>query len=347
MNRLIIIDGHAILHRAYHALPVTLTTSKGEIINAAFGFTSMVIRVINDLKPTHFVVCFDRPTPTFRNELFADYQSQRPKMDNELIGQIDLVHKVIAEMGIQIFEMDGYEADDLIGTIVQKLKTQNSKLNSSTRSGLTLNKVECVKTTGQNSKVEDNFETIIVTGDKDILQLVDENTKVYLPVKGLSESKMYGEKEVKEKYGIKPSQIVDYKALVGDPSDNYPGVPGIGPKSAARLVIEFGTLEDIYSKINFVRNEKVRKLLLDNQESARMCKKLAQIVKDAPIEIDPDKVKLGNMLKPNIVRLFEELEFRSLIPRLGGNIKKHKTDNNEHLTNKINKKDCSSQISLF
>jgi DNA polymerase I len=321
MNKLVIIDGHAILHRAYHALPITMTTSKGEIVNAVYGFTSMILRVINDLKPSHFVVCFDLPTLTFRNELFKEYQSQRPKTDQELISQIEKVHEVVKLMGIQIFEMDGYEADDLIGTIATKVQR------------------------AEFGKEREMTETIIVTGDRDMLQLVNGMTKIYMPVKGLSESKMYGEKEVEVKYGIKPSQIVDYKALVGDPSDNYPGVSGIGPKTAAKLISEYGTLDALYEKVDLVRNEKIKKLLVDHKESAIISKKLAGIVKDAPIEPDLEKLKLGNLLKPEIVTLLEELEFRSLIPRLGGKIK---VKNQEvRITNQESNKNNADQISLF
>jgi DNA polymerase I len=331
MNRLIIIDGHAILHRAYHALP-PLTNSKGELVNAVFGFTSMLIRVINDLKPTHMVVCFDLPTPTFRNALFKEYQSQRPKMDKELSDQINLVHKVVTEMGIKIYEMDGYEADDLIGTLA-------TKANES--------RVLPHRQAGKNQE-SGTSEVIIVTGDRDMLQLVDEHTKIYMPVKGLSESKMYGEHEVEEKYGIKPEKVVDYKALVGDPSDNYPGIPGIGPKSAVKLINEYGSLDGIYSNIDLIKNEKLKKLIIDNKESAEISKKLAGILKSAPIEVDFEKLKLGNLLKPNIVALFEELGFRSLIPRLGGNNKEKKTEKKEQKTKNMEQKtDNNKQISIF
>lgn len=285
MNRLVIIDGHAILHRAYHALP-SLITSKGVVVNAVYGFTSMLLRVIETLKPTHLVVAFDTPEPTFRNKLFKDYQIQRPKADEEFISQIDTVKNVVSEMGIPMFEKAGFEADDVIGTIAAKADTD---------------------------------EVVIVTGDRDMLQLVDDKTKIYMPVKGLSESKLYGKDEVEEKYGIKPSQVVDYKALVGDASDNYPGVAGIGPKTASSLLQRFQTLEQIYKKIQEIDSEKVKKALDDNLASAEMAKKLATIFCGVPVEFSIEKCKLPNLDRPNVHHLLEELEFRTLIPRLSPN----------------------------
>lgn len=297
MDRLVIIDGHAILHRAFHALP-PLLTKKGEEVNAVFGFTSMLLRVIADLKPTHLIVTFDRPTPTFRKALYVGYQSKRPKMDEGLVSQIENVHKVVEVMGIPIFEMDGYEADDVIGTLAFQA------------SGL--------KIKNQKSKLEKEIEVIIVTGDRDILQLVDEMTKVYMPIKGISQSKLFGEREVEEKFGITSSQIIDYKALVGDASDNYPGVSGVGPKTASLLLTRYKTLEEIYIHIGEIESERLRKTLAENSESAAMAKKLATIVKDVPITINLEKSKLKNIDRPHVHQLFEELEFRSLITRLSG-----------------------------
>lgn len=290
-KRLVLIDGNAILHRAYHALPL-LTTSKGDLINAVFGFCSMLLKVIADLRPTHLAVCFDRPEPTFRQEIYEDYQAQRPKMEEELTSQLKLVKKVVKAIKIPIYEVPGFEADDVIGTLGNQAIRQSG-----------------------------NQEVIIVTGDRDILQLVDQNIKVYLPVKGLSQAKLYGEREVKEKYGIKPKQIVDFKALVGDPSDNYPGVRGIGPKTAKELLISFKTLEQIYQNLKKIKgkvkvSDKVLKALVEDKEQAELAKKLAKIVTDAPVKLDLKKCKLGRLDNKQVRELFEELEFRSLIPRL-------------------------------
>lgn len=344
MQKLVIIDGHAILHRAFHALP-PLTNSKGELINAVYGFISMLLRVVEDLHPTHLVVTFDRPKPTFRKKIFKEYQAKRPEMDEGLKPQIETVHRVVKGMGISIFEMDGYEADDVIGTIVNKCKVQSAILRQAQDSTEPSRSTKC-KITDKNAKIPEEWVSIVVTGDRDILQLVGKHTKVYMPVKGLSESRMYGEAEVVQKFGIKPSQVVDYKALMGDSSDNYPGVPGIGPKTAGGLLKEFKTLEDIYSHLDQIKSEGIRKKLAENKESALMAKKLATIVCNVPIEIDLKKLTLGNLLKPNIVNLFEELEFRSLIPRLGrgGGSKNHDA---RIMNQESKRKKDDGQISLF
>lgn len=318
MKRLVLIDGHAILHRAYHALPPLMTT-KGEQVNAVFGFVSILLRVIHDLKPTHLVVAFDTPSPTFRNKIFKDYQAQRPKMDKELIPQIGIVHRVVEDLGIPIFELDGYEADDVLGSLAKQASISN------------------------------NLDVVIVTGDRDILQLVNEKVKVYMPVKGLSESKLYGEKEVEEKYRIASRQIVDYKALAGDQSDNYPGVAGVGPKTASVLLTRFQTLEEIYQHIDTIENEHLRKKLQESEESAELAKKLATIVTDVPVVFDPEKCTLLDFDRPNVRKLFEELEFRSLIPRLSGSnkqaieSKKQKAKSEKQTV----EKDNVQQIKLF
>lgn len=318
MNRLVIIDGHAILYRAFHALP-PLTTSDGKLVNAVFGFISILLKVIHDFKPTHFIVTFDTPKATFRNKLFEEYQAKRPKMDDGLIPQVEIVHKVVREMGLPIFEMDGYEADDVIGTVAQS---------------------------AMDKKID---EVVIVTGDRDILQLINRSVKVFMPVKGLSEGKLYGEKEVVEKFGIKPEQIIDYKALVGDSSDNYPGVAGIGPKTARSLLNRFATLEQIYKQIDQIDSDKVKKALSENVNSAEMAKKLATIESAVPIDIDLSKCKLPDLDRPNIHHVLEELEFRSLIPRLGIGIKKQETYNIKHKTGNTKQKilNENKQISLF
>src|SRR3989344_3525742 len=201
MNKLVLIDGNAILHRAYHAIP-PLTSRTGEPINAVYGLVSMLLKTIDDLKPSHLAVCFDRPEPTFRKKIYQAYQAQRPETEESLSSQFAKAKEVLDSMRIKIFEMPGYEADDLIGTIAEK----SVKIN----------------------------EVVIVTGDRDILQLVDDRKKirVFMPIVGLSNGRVFKEEDVFSKLGVLPNQIIDYKALVGDASDNYPGVFGIGPKTA-------------------------------------------------------------------------------------------------------------------
>ncbi len=253
MSKLILIDGNAILHRAYHALP-PLTTKRGEPINAVYGFISMLLRVIQDLKPTHIVVAFDRKEPTFRHKEYKQYQAHRPETDKNLISQFDKARRVIDAFGIPFYDKAGFEADDVIGTLV---KQAEKKLD----------------------------EIIIVTGDKDILQLVTEKTKVYLPVRGLSDAKLMETEDVVEKMGVRPDQVDDYKALVGDPSDNYPGVPGVGPKTATKLLAEYETVENVYKNIDKIQ-ERVAKKLKEGKDLAIVSQKLATIVTNVPVKLD-------------------------------------------------------------
>lgn len=280
MNKLVLIDGNAILHRAFHALP-PLTTRSGEPINAVYGLVSMLLRVITDLKPTHIAVCFDTPEPTFRNKVFEKYQAQRPQTLNELITQFAKARRVIDAFGIPYFEKPGYEADDVIGTIANRVKE----------------------------------EVVIVTGDKDILQLVTPRVKVYMPVAGLSEGKLMDEEEVLKKMGIKASLIDDYKALVGDASDNYPGVPGIGPKTAIKLLNEFGTLDNIYKNLSRIP-QRTAEVLKKGRESAKVSKKLATIVKNVPVKIKIEDCGKWDVDSRRVLALFAEYGFKTLTERV-------------------------------
>ena len=285
--RLVIIDGNAVLHRAYHALP-PLTTRSGEIGNAVYGFISMLYRVKVELKPDYLTICFDRPKPTFRQAIFVGYQAKRPKMDEELAGQIEKVHEVVSAMKIPIYEIDGYEADDVIGTLVCKVKSQKSKV-----------------------------KTVIVTGDRDLMQLVNGDVELYMPTKGISEAKLYGEKEVEEKFGVKTRQFIDYKALIGDSSDNYCGVSGIGPKTASKLLVEYNTLENIYHNLHKLP-EIVRQKLESGKDSAELAKKLAAIMLDVPIQFNLEEAKLDSLATPEAIEVLKKLEFHSLLKRLPG-----------------------------
>lgn len=311
MKRLIVIDGNAILHRAYHALP-PLTNKKGEPTNALYGFSSMLLRVIADLHPEYLVVTFDTPEPTFRNKLYKDYQAKRPETEDNLISQIGKVHQLVEDLGIVSFALPGFEADDVIGTLSEQAK-------------------------------EHDLETIIVTGDRDMLQLVDEKTKIYMPVKGLSESKMYGTREVEEKYRLLPSQITDLKALTGDSADNYPGVTGIGPKTAAFLLQNFQTLEGIYEAIKKNKfpvkiPDKVYKALTEGYEQAQLCKKLATIVRDVNVDFDLEKAK-WHANNQKIGKVLGDLGFKSLAKRV--------RDNKAGEKQKEIKKENENQLGLF
>lgn len=279
------IDGNAVLHRAYHALPSSLTTKNGQPINAVYGFVSMLLRVIQDLKPTHVVVAFDTAKPTFRHAEYVGYQAQRPRTDSELSSQFEVCYSVLEAMNIPIYKMERFEADDVIGTIAYQLKGVD--------------------------------EVVIVTGDRDILQLVDDdkNIKVYMPIRGLTDAKLYGEKETVERMGIKPSQIIDYKALVGDPSDNYPGVSGIGPKTAIGLIEKYGDVDTIYKHLGEIA-EKTSKKLAIGAEAAGVSRKLATIVKDVPITFKLEEAAKWDVDSDQTLKAFEKIGFRTLTKRV-------------------------------
>jgi DNA polymerase I len=320
-TKLILIDGNAILHRAYHALP-PLTTRAGEPINAVYGLVSMLLKIVEDLKPTHLAVCFDRKEPTFRKIEFKDYQAHRPETDKELISQFEKARTVLASMNIEKYEKPGYEADDLIGTIATRA-AENSKSEFLISEKITNSKF-------QNSNDLKVDEVVIVTGDKDIMQLVDDqkNIKVYLPVKGLSVAVLMGERQVKEKLGVGPKQIPDYKALVGDPSDNYKGVPGIGPKTAVGLLEKFGNFENVYTNLHEIP-QSTREKLIGGRESGELSLKLAKIVRDVEMEFNLENLKKWNIGSPDNIELFEKYGFKTLtgrVKKLGENmIKENQT----------------------
>lgn len=297
MTRLVLIDGNAILHRAFHALP-PFTTPDGKLVNAVYGFTSMLLKIVSDLKPTHIAVAFDRAAPTFREQIFKEYQAKRPEMDETLVPQIALVHELLAAFGIGIFEKDGFEADDVIGTLARE----------GVKNGLD--------------------QVIIVTGDRDLLQLVGDKVKAYMPMKGLSEAKLFGEAETRERLGVSPKQIPDYKALAGDPSDNYPGIIGIGPKSAASLLAEFVTIENLLAAVkdNDNRFQKlpqgVQDKLCTGVESAVMSHTLAQVKTDVPLEIDFKKLETKSLDTPEARTELAKFNFKSLLKRLTGKTEK-------------------------
>lgn len=289
MKRLVLIDGNAILHRAYHALP-PLTAPDGSLVNAVYGFTSMILKLFHDLAPTHLAVTFDRPAPTFRKKLYRDYQAQRPEMEKDLSSQVATVHDVVASFGLPTFEVDGYEADDVIATLVSKAK----------RAGID--------------------QVIIVTGDRDLLQLVDDHVFVYMLVRGLTDAKLYDRDEVKTRLGITPAQIPDYKALAGDASDNYPGVPGIGPKTAAQLLSDFQTLDALYriaeGKKHGLLPEVLVLKLKKGRKSAMLGKQLAQVRTDVPIKSTLANTAIESLNTPKAREKLAELDFQSLLKRL-------------------------------
>ncbi len=294
---ILLIDGNALIHRAYHAIP-PLTTPKGELVNAVFGFSSVLFRAIKELKPCYIVVAFDKKAPTFRHKIFKEYKATRPAGDKELYRQFPKVREVVEALNIPHFEIAGYEADDILGTLKEKAKDKKIK-------------------------------SIIVTGDMDAMQLVDNNTSVYTLKKGVNDTILFGKKQVLEKYGLKPDQLVDYKALRGDPSDNIPGVKGIGEKTAVKLLQEYESLEKLYKvldsgkKIEVVK-PRIVELLKKDKEQALLSQRLARIIIDINFNFDLDKCELKDYDRDRVVKLFQELGFKSLIARLPESIKEEK-----------------------
>lgn len=286
MEQLILVDGHALFHRAFHAMPA-LTTSKGELVNAVYGFSMMLLRVIDDVGPEYIVVTFDTQAPTFRHQEFTQYKANRGPAPEGLHEQLPRVKEVVEALNIPIFQLPGFEADDLIGTLA-KQATQNG--------------------------IKD-LEVYIVTGDRDAIQLVTDRVKVYTPGKSLSDVVLYDIAKVKEKYGFAPRQLIDYKALAGDSSDNIPGVRGIGEVSATKLIQQFGSLEEIYKNLDKIP-ERQRQLLAEGSESAALSKKLATIDTEVPITLELEKCKVRDYDKEKVTKLFTELEFKSLLTKL-------------------------------
>lgn len=283
MSKLVLIDGHAIMHRAYHALP-PLTTKDKKPINAVYGLVSMLLRIIKEMEPTHIAVAFDRKEPTFRKEAFEEYQAHRPEMDEELDEQFERARQTLRAFNVPIYSKAGYEADDVIGTLAKNAE-------------------------------KDMDEVVIVTGDQDILQLVGGSVKVFLPSRGVVKGKVYEKDDVVEKLKIEPEQIVDYKALAGDSSDNYPGIRGVGPKTAAKLLEEYGDLDEIYKNLDKIEDS-LRKKLEENKKDVVLYRKLARIVTNVELEDNLEKARAWKVDDPEVIGLFEEYGFKTLKKRV-------------------------------
>lgn len=324
MKKFLIIDGNAIVHRAFHAFP-PLHKSDGRQVNAVYGFFSILIKALEEVKPEYLAICFDRPKPTFRKLMYAGYQAHRPKMADGLGEQIVLLHEALEKIGIPVFEIDGYEADDVIGTLAAKaiqlsvLGFQLSDTGSSVVSNSVTDKQKTGKLATENGKQKtDNrrLEIIILSGDRDLLQLVNSHVKILAPVVGITKFILYDEATVAEKFGIKPSQIIDYKALVGDASDGYPGVSGIGPKTASGLLKQYGSFENLYQRLADLP-EKIALKLATDAEQAALAKKLATISLDAPVQLDIEICNMRLFTKEKVAAVCEEFGFQSLKKRLG------------------------------
>jgi len=287
MSKLVVIDGHAILYRAYHALP-SLSAPNRRLVNAVYGFCRMLLKIIADFKPRYLLVAFDTPKPTFRHKKFIGYQIKRPKMDKELAGQIVIVKEVLQAMKIKFLAKEGYEADDIIGTIT----VQGSKLKP------------------QSLKI------IVVTGDRDLMQLVNKQTNLFVPIKGLSNGQLVDEGYVEKDLEIKPDQVVDYKALMGDNSDNYPGVAGVGPKTAVKLLQKFGSLDNIYCSLDKVESASLAAKLKKGKKAAYLSQDLARIRCSMSLKIKIKDLRLKDWRNKATVEVFKNLGFRSLVKEM-------------------------------
>ncbi|MEA3272650.1 MAG: 5'-3' exonuclease H3TH domain-containing protein [Patescibacteria group bacterium] len=291
--KFVIIDGNAILHRAFHALP-QLKTREGVVVNAVYGFASLIMKILREIEPEYIAVPFDRKEKTFRHQMYKEYKAKRPKAPQELYDQIPIIKDMLHVFKIKTYEKAGFEADDIIATL---------------------------------AKTKTDTKNIILTGDKDTLQLVDDDTVVYALKGGVKDVIIYDEEKVKERYELSPDQLVDYKALRGDPSDNIPGVRGIGKKTATELLKKFGTVEQLYKelvketlKTKDIR-EKTKKLLLSAKPEAFESKELVTLIDNVPVDFYLKDCKNEPLDKEKIKELFMGLGFASLVKRLEEGVK--------------------------
>jgi len=288
-KRIIIIDSNALLHRSFHALP-PLTTQSGLQTGAVYGYLLTLFKAIKDLQADHIVACFDTKAKTFRHERFEEYKAQRPQTPDGIISQIPLTKEVLDALKIPVFAKEGFEADDLIATICKLVQDQQK-----------------------------DTEIYIVSGDLDNLQLVNDNVKVYTMGKGIKDTVIYDADKVKERFGVEPLQMNDFKALTGDASDNVPGVKGIGKKTAAEIIQKYGSIKNLYDELatdTAVLKPKVKEALKINKESAFLSLELVETKKDVDIDFNFENCKFGSFDKENVEKVFKKLQFNSLMDRL-------------------------------
>ncbi|MED3563107.1 DNA polymerase I [Bacillus xiapuensis] len=284
-KKLVLIDGNSIAYRAFFALPL-LNNDKGIHTNAVYGFTMMLMKIIEDEKPTHILVAFDAGKTTFRHKTFGEYKGGRQKTPPELSEQFPFIRELLDAYGISRYELDNYEADDIIGTLSRNAEA-------------------------------DGYNVKVISGDKDLTQLSSEKTTVGITRKGITDIEEYTPGHIKEKYGLTPLQIIDMKGLMGDTSDNIPGVPGVGEKTAIKLLKEFSTLENLLESVDKVSGKKLQEKLEEFKNQAIMSKELATIEREAPVEIQLDEISYEGYTREKVAALFKELGFNSLLDKLG------------------------------
>jgi DNA polymerase-1 len=302
----LILDTFNFLHRAYHAIPTNFHDKDGNPTNAVYGVSSMLISVLTEYQPTYVAAAFEsKEKETFRAAEFVGYKAHRPEMENDLRVQIPIVEKVFAAIGVKRVALEGFEADDVIGCLTKITPTSPTNPNPPTFSA-----------TEKGSEAKPSVTTLIVSNDQDILQLVNERVKVVSPAFGQKKAEIFDTAAVIAKYGFKPSQMIDYKALRGDPSDNIPGVFGIGEKTAKDLVAQFGSVDNLYQHLEQVEKAAVRQKLAEGAELAAQSKRLATIRCDLPLPIKLEDLTLLPTWKAGASGVFQELHFKSLVSRL-------------------------------
>ena len=280
-KRLFLIDGSSYAYRDFYAIK-NLGTSKGKPTNAVYGFTRLLMKLVREERPDYLAVAFDLPAPTFRHKEFAEYKAQRPEMPDDLQSQIPLIKEVISAFNIPLFELEGYEADDILATLARRAE-------------------------------KEGMDVFILTPDKDILQIVGDSIKVLSFHK---EGLIYDEDKVRERFGVRPQEMPDLMSLMGDSSDNIPGVPGIGEKTAAKLIQEFESLESVLNNLERIPNKKQRESLKKFSEQAELSKRLATIDEKVPLSVDFQQLRSGEANRERLAEIFRELEFRKLVEEI-------------------------------
>ena len=285
MDNIVIIDGNSLINRAYYAIQRPMITKDGMYTQGIYGFLSMLFKIRADYEPTHMLVAFDRKAPTFRHQQYVDYKAGRKGMPEELAMEMPVLKDILDAMGIARFETDGFEADDIIGTTARMAE-------------------------------EAGLKAFIITGDRDALQLATDRTSVIITKKGITEFKLYDDEAMKEEYGFDHEQFIDYKALRGDTSDNIPGIPGVGEKTAVKLIQQFGSLEELIRRLDEVENAKLRDKIEDGSASALMSKKLATIIKNVPVDYTIEDLRIKEQDTDKLIKIYSDLEFRVYLEKL-------------------------------
>lgn len=285
MGKLMLIDGHSILHRAYYGVP-DLTNAEGLHTNAVFGFLNIMFRLLDEEKPDYLAIAFDLGEPTFRHQMYKEYKANRNPMPPELFEQVDLIKKVLASMEIPILTMAGFEADDILGTVAKQTQ-------------------------------EKGEDVVVISGDRDLLQLADKKIKIRIPKtsKGVTEIFNYYPEDVKQEYGVTPEEFIEVKALMGDSSDNIPGVPSIGQKTATAIIAAYHSIENAYAHLEEIKPPRAKKALGEHYDTAQFCRKLVTICTSCGINFSLQEAKLGNLYTQEAFQIIKDLDFKSFLSR--------------------------------